>query len=316
MGWVGPIIQCFIIIYTLHSSFSPRTTTEHTYHTQETYNDTQSRKCNTDRKLFDFEGVGYLPVKIWGNLDRRTAQSHSVPRQRGEVNSVFRFNLLNSTKCGLLMYQLVIITLVESGDVEINPGPSQHKLKKYCIKFPCLHCNIGINKRRVNCVNCGNISHVKCVEKLSIEKYEEFVSRNEIIPFKCKFCIVNSDNDIALNTQQNPYYYNKRSTTIAAAAVNTDAVPSIRPKDTPTTATADCTITQTNTATTAEAAVTAASAAARERTEETTSVTRNNLARNDNTDNSVNNRRVIRPSLVTDSRFDCFKKKRITFCSP
>jgi hypothetical protein len=39
----------------------------------------------------------------------------------------------------------------------------------------------------------------------------------------------------------------------------------------------------------------------------------NNLARSDNTANSVNNRHVIRPSLVTDSRFDCFKKKGLHF---
>ena len=42
-------------------------------------------------------------------------------------------------------------------------------------------------------------------------------------------------------------------------------------------------------------------------------MTRNNLTRIANTDNNVNNQRVIRPSLVTDSRFDCFKKKGLHF---
>ena len=42
-------------------------------------------------------------------------------------------------------------------------------------------------------------------------------------------------------------------------------------------------------------------------------MTRNNNSRNNNTNNSDNSRRVIRPSLVTDNRFDCFKKKGLHF---
>ena len=46
-----------------------------------------------------------------------------------------------------------------------------------------------------------------------IEKYDEFVSRGEIIPFNCKFCTVISDNDIVLNTQPNAFYKNIRAPT-------------------------------------------------------------------------------------------------------
>ena len=178
MGWGGTTIQCLFILYAIHSAFSLKSFTDQSYKPRESYKETKSYKCNKDSKLFDFESVGYFTGFVWDSSNRRSSQCRSVPCQNGKNISDFRSYLFNSSKCGLLMYQIFLITLVECGDIQTNPGPRQQLIRKYSVKFPCLHCNFGINKRRVSCMNCGNISHVKCIDKLSIERYKEFMSRS------------------------------------------------------------------------------------------------------------------------------------------
>ena len=168
-GWGVVSVQIALILYLTHSAFSLTTFTEHTYHTRDSYSEKTHNKCNTDKKIFDFESVGYLPVRRCGSLNQRSSKCLQVPRQRGEDYADFGVHLLNSTKCGILMYQLFIVTLVKCGDIELNPGPGVNLGKKYNIKFPCLQCRKGINRRGVSCVYCGELSHIRCVENLTIE---------------------------------------------------------------------------------------------------------------------------------------------------
>ena len=147
MGWGGATIQCLLILYVIHSALSFKTFTEHTYQTRESYKENKSFKCNKDSKIFDFEGVGYLSVNVWNSSNRRATECRSVPYQNRKNISDFRSYLFNSSKCGLLMYQLFLITLVECGDIQSNPGPRQQSIRKYSVKFSCLQCNFGINKR-------------------------------------------------------------------------------------------------------------------------------------------------------------------------
>ena len=183
------------------------------------------------------------------------------------------------------------------------------------MKFPCLHCHTGVNKQRISCITCGNISHIKCVENLSITKYEEFVSRNEEIPFRCKICSSSNNIEIPPNLQQSAFYQNKRPKrppTLAAAATAAAVTPTTSTgrilKHSP----ADSIITI-PAATAAAAVVTTPSSAAAAETTNTAERSIDNHDRSVSTENNVSSRRIIRPSLVTDERFNCLKKKGLHF---
>ena len=57
--------------------------------------------------------------------------------------------------------QMIIVTLVQCGDIQTNPGPvnSINKKKRtYKIRFPCVRCQLGIRIRPVKCINCHNFT--------------------------------------------------------------------------------------------------------------------------------------------------------------
>ena len=307
MGRGGTFVQCLLLLYIIHSAFSLKIITGRTYYTGESHGEKKPYQYHADKKIFNFESVGFMPVRGSEDLNGRATKYAAGPRHRGDHINDYPFQLLNTTKCGIVIYQLCIITLVKCGDVQLNPGPFQQKMKKYVLKFPCLQCNLGINKRRVSCVNCENISHVKCISNLTIEKYEEFVNRNELIPFYCKFCVPNVDIDVESNIHMRLYYNKQTRTPSIGQNLQTPVVPAdstttlIQP---PPPAAAAAVVTTTTTTTTPTAT-----------TEAGVNQTRNlnNHATNVNTENNANVRRVIRPSLVTDSRFDCLKKKGLNF---
>ena len=87
---------------------------------------------------------------------------------------------------------MIIVTLVQCGDIQTNPGPvnSINKKKRtYKIRFPCVRCQLGIRIRPVKCINCHNLTHSKCIEGLTNELYDKFRNNNEEIVFKCNYCV-------------------------------------------------------------------------------------------------------------------------------
>ena len=107
----------------------------------------------------------------------------------------------NYTKYGLFALQIYIKSLVNCGDIEKNPGPVLKNSRKYKLKFPCIVCDGGVNIRKVSCTKCGSVSHIKCVNDLTKESYDNYVSKGETIPLQCRMCINNSniDNSTVIN---------------------------------------------------------------------------------------------------------------------
>ena len=103
----------------------------------------------------------------------------------------------NYTKYGLFAHQIYIKSLINCGDIEKNPGPVLKNSRKYKLKFPCIVCDGGVNIRKVSCTKCGSVSHIKCVNDLTKESYDNYVSKGETIPLQCRMCTNNNNIDNA-----------------------------------------------------------------------------------------------------------------------
>ena len=109
------------------------------------------------------------------------------------------------TKYGLCAQQVHIKSLVNCGDIEKNPGPGIKNSRKYKLKFPCIVCEGGVNNRKVSCTKCGSVSHIKCVNDLTKESYDNYLTKGEIIPLQCRMCINSSNVDISTVNNENAH---------------------------------------------------------------------------------------------------------------
>ena len=82
---------------------------------------------------------------------------------------------IKRTKCPVNYYSNydATLNLILSGDIELNPGPGLHARKS---TPKCLLCNkgVGTNRKRLQCSQCQNLTHVTC---LNISKTAEMLHR-------------------------------------------------------------------------------------------------------------------------------------------
>ena len=130
---------------------------------------------------------GFKLLELNGG-DRRSDTQHN--RVKGASRGDTILCIFNSSRYSLLT-KFLLVTLISCGDIHSNPGPINNQnivKRKYNIKFPCSECQRGIRNRKVNCVRCGSITHVRCIASLTNELYDDFANNGEEIIYTCKFC--------------------------------------------------------------------------------------------------------------------------------
>ena len=134
-----------------------------------------------------------------------------------------------SAKYGHLTH-ILINTLVRSGDISTNPGPSSQRSSK-CInrnnhgrKTKCKKCKSVTRYRRFHCLDCGDLGKLMCPYCLTDELVQHYSNNSEVREYKCNKCIVISINvsDVStpppiVRTEVVGRAGNKVSTTAAAA---------------------------------------------------------------------------------------------------
>ena len=125
-------------------------------------------------KVFDLAN----DLQLWNN------RRHVSLRR---ANEIF-LHVINSSQYSLAT-RLILIALINSGDIETHPGPSpqqQCTKRKYVFKVLCTVCSKGVRKRPVICICCGSSTHSSCIKNLSNDLYD---NHSKEIIHKCLFCI-------------------------------------------------------------------------------------------------------------------------------
>eukprot|EP00794_Sanderia_malayensis_P002896 gene2896-3347_t len=131
---------------------------------------------------FSSGAIGSLlgAMKTWENasanmhgLNQGTPKSRLMMRKQRKQRSVYE-----KSTCTLRKYVL-IMTILLSGDISLNPGP---------VKHPCSICfrPVARNHKAVSCDACNGEVHIHC-EGITRKKYKDLAKLDEF-PWTCRRC--------------------------------------------------------------------------------------------------------------------------------